>query len=279
MKVHPTAIVDEGAVLGPDVEVGPFSVIGPKVRVGDGTTIQSHVVIEGDVRIGRKNLIGHGSVIGAPPQDLSFTSDRKTWVEIGDDNVIREHCTIHRGSPEGTATRIGHKNLLMVGVHIGHNSEIGNNVILANNCLLGGHVRIDDGAFLGGSAVFHQFVHIGRLAMVQGNSGCSKDLPPFLISGALNCVYGLNVIGLRRVGFSAKERADIKAAYQLVYNSGLNVSQAVEASKKVELGNLGREFVDFVANAKKRGICRVSETPRAHQILASEGDRATDLHG
>ena len=255
MNIHQTAIIDQGAQLGTNVEIGPYSVIGPKVVIGDETTVQSHVVIEGDVRIGRKNLIGHGSIIGAPPQDLSFSPDRKTWVEIGDENVIREHCTIHRGSPDGTATRIGHKNLFMVGVHIGHNCEIANNVIIANNCLLAGHVGVDNNAFLGGASVFHQYMHVGRLVMVQGASGFGKDLPPFVLAAERNCVFGLNVIGLRRAGFSAKERDDIKAAFRLIYHSGLNVSQAIEASTKMDLGKLGREFVDFVANAKKRGIC------------------------
>jgi UDP-N-acetylglucosamine acyltransferase len=255
VKIHPTAIIEQGAQLGANVEIGPYSIIGPKVVIGDETTVQSHVVIEGDVRIGRKNLIGHGSIIGTPPQDLAFTPERKTWVEIGDENVIREHCTIHRGSPDGTATRIGHKNLFMVGVHIGHNCEIADNVIVANNCLLAGHVRVDNNAFLGGGSVFHQNMHIGRLVMVQGASAFGKDLPPFVLAAERNYVFGLNVIGLRRAGFSAKERDDIKAAFRLIYHSGLNVGQAIEASTKMDLGKLGREFVDFVANAKKRGIC------------------------
>jgi UDP-N-acetylglucosamine acyltransferase len=255
VKIHQTAIVDPRAQLGDDVEIGPYSVIGPSVVIGDATIIQSHVVIEGDVRIGQKNLIGHGSVIGGPPQDVSFTSDRMTWVEIGNENVIREHCTVHRGSPNNTATSIGHKNLLMVGVHVGHNSAIANNVIIANNCLLAGHVRIDDAAFLGGASVFHQNMRVGRLVMVQGASGFGKDLPPFVLAAERNCVFGLNVVGLRRAGFSTKDREEIKAAFRLIYLTGMNVSQAVEASTRMDLGKLGREFIDFVVTAKNRGIC------------------------
>ena len=139
--------------FGNDVEIGPFSLIGPEAAIGDKTIVQSNVVIEGSVTIGAGNRIGHGAIIGAPPQDLLFSPERKTSVEIGNENVIREYCTIHRGSPEGSATKIGDKNFLMAGAHVGHNCEIGNNVIIANNCLLAGHVRVDDGAFLGGGCL------------------------------------------------------------------------------------------------------------------------------
>ena len=136
MKIHSAAIVDPAAKIGADVEIGPYSVVGPSVKVGDKTIIQSHVILEGDMTIGTDNFIGHGAIIGSAPQDLGFSPERKTRIEIGNDNVFREYCTIHRGSPEGSATRIGDKNFLMVGVHVGHNCEIGNNVIIANNCLL-----------------------------------------------------------------------------------------------------------------------------------------------
>jgi UDP-N-acetylglucosamine acyltransferase len=254
-KVHSTAIVDSNARLGPDVEVGPFSIIGPLVRIAEKTTIQSHVVIEGEVTIGGGNFIGHGAVIGAPPQDVSFSPDRKTRVEIGNDNIIREYCTIHRGSPDGSATRIGDKNFLMAGAHVGHNCAIGNNVVIANNCLLAGHVQVDDGAFLGGGSTFHQFMHIGRLVMVQGSSAFGKDLPPFVLAAERNFVFGLNVIGLRRAGVSEKDRDEIKAAFKLVYLSGLNISQALKKADTMSLGAAAREFLGFVAGSKRRGIC------------------------
>ena len=133
MMVHPTAIVDPNAKLGSNVEIGPFSIIGSRATIGDNTIVQSHVVIEGEVAIGRGNFIGHGAIIGVPPQDVSFSPERKTKVEIGDDNIFREYCTIHRGSPDGSATKIGVKNFLMAGAHIGHNCIIGNDVIIANN--------------------------------------------------------------------------------------------------------------------------------------------------
>jgi UDP-N-acetylglucosamine acyltransferase len=255
VKIHPTAIVHLNAKIGSEVEIGPYSLIGPNATIGEKTAIQSHVVIEGEVSLGSCNFVGHGAIIGAAPQDLSFSPERKTTIKIGDDNVIREHCTIHRGTAEGSATTIGDKNFLMAGAHVGHNCAIGNNVIIANNCLLGGYVRVDDGAFLGGGCVFHQHMHIGRLAIVQGSSAFSKDIPPFVIAAERNYVFGLNVIGLRRAGFSSQDRDEIKSAFKLLYTSGFNVAQAIEKAAAVNLGAAAREFFEFVANAKKRGVC------------------------
>ena len=262
-KIHPTAIVDADAQIGADVEIGPFSIVGPQAVIGEKTILQSHVVMEGEVVIGNGNFIGHGAIIGAPPQDLSFSPERKTRVEIGNDNIIREYCTIHRGSPESSATKIGDKNFLMAGAHIGHNCVIGNNVVIANNCLLAGHVRVNDGAFLGGGSTFHQFMHLGRLVMVQGSSAFGKDLPPFVIAAERNYVFGLNVVGLRRAGFSATDREEIKAAFKLVYTTGLNISQALKKAATIKFGAPAREFLDFVANAKKRGICPLK---RGHTV-------------
>jgi UDP-N-acetylglucosamine acyltransferase len=254
-KIHPTALVDSNAKLGVNVEIGPFCIIGPQVRLGDESVVQSHVVIEGEVTVGRRNLIGHGAIVGAPPQDVSFSPDRKTRIEIGDDNIIREYCTIHRGSADGTATKIGDKNFLMAGAHVGHNCVIGNNVLVANNCLLAGYVRVDDGAFLGGGSTFHQFMRIGRLVMVQGSSAFGKDLPPFVVAAERNCVFGLNIIGLRRAGVPEKDRGEIKAAFKLIYLSGLNTSQALQKAETMGFGAPAREFLDFVAGSKKRGVC------------------------
>jgi UDP-N-acetylglucosamine acyltransferase len=254
-KVHPTAIVDSNAKVGGNVEIGAFSIIGPHVTIGEQTTVQSHVVIEGEVAIGRGNFIGHGAIIGVPPQDVSFSPERKTKVEIGNDNVIREYCTIHRGSPDGSVTKIGDRNFLMSGAHVGHNCLIGDNVVIANNCLLAGHVRVDDAAFLGGGSTFHQFMHVGRLVMVQGSSAFGKDLPPFVVAAERNYVFGLNIVGMRRAGLSANDRSEIKEAFKLVYLSGLNTSQALAKAETMTFGAPAREFLDFVASAKKRGIC------------------------
>jgi UDP-N-acetylglucosamine acyltransferase len=254
-RIHPTAIVDSNAKLAGSVEIGPFSIIGPHVTIGEKTIMQSNVVIEGEVNIGHGNFIGHGAIIGAPPQDVSFSPDRRTKVEIGDDNIFREYCTIHRGSPDRSVTKIGDKNFVMSGAHIGHNCVIRNNVVIANNCLLAGHVQVDDGAFLGGGSTFHQFMHIGRLVMVQGSSAFGKDLPPFVVAAERNYVFGLNIVGMRRTGLSANDRREIKEAFKLVYLSGLNMSQALDKAATMTFGRAAREFLDFVASAKKRGIC------------------------
>ena len=257
-KIHPTAVVDLDARIGVDVEIGPFSVIGPHAVIGERTIVRSHVVIEGEVVI--------GAVIGAPPQDVSFSPERNTGVEIGDDNIIREYCTIHRGSAEGTVTKIGNKNFLMAGAHIGHNCVIGNNVIIANNCLLAGHVRVDDGAFLGGGSTFHQFMHVGRFVMVQGSSAFGKDLPPFVIAAERNSVFGVNVVGLRRAGFSVKDRDEIKMAFKVIYESGLNVGQALEKAATMKFGDAACELFDFVAKAKQRGICPLKRGGAAEEL-------------
>ena len=255
MKIHKTAIVDPKAKIAADVAIGPYAVIGANVVIGERSTIESHVVIDANVTIGSGNLISHGAIIGTAPQDVSFSPERKTYVAIGNENVIREYCTIHRGSPEGSVTKIGDKNFLMTNAHVGHNCEIGNNVIIANNCLLGGHVSVGDGAFLGGACVFHQQMCVGRLAITQGASAFGKDIPPFVIAAERNYVFGLNVVGLRRAGFSAKDRDEIKAAFKLVYTSGLNITQAIEKAATIKFGAAAREFIDFVAHAKERGVC------------------------
>ncbi|MFL6595650.1 MAG: acyl-ACP--UDP-N-acetylglucosamine O-acyltransferase [Chthoniobacterales bacterium] len=254
MKIHTSAVIDAGAKLGADVEIGPYAVIGPKVVIGDRTVLQSHTVIDGTVQIGTDNVIGYGAIIGAAPQDLSFKAETRSGVTIGDRNVIREYCTIHRGTAEGSKTSIGDGNFLMVGVHLGHNCRITNRVIIANNCLLGGYVQIDDGAFVGGGTTFHQFVRVGRLVMAQGSCGFAKDIPPFLLAGERKFALGVNILGLRRGGLKPEERDEIRRAFKLLYRSGLNTKQALEKAAEMEFGAVGREFFEFVAQAKKRGV-------------------------
>jgi UDP-N-acetylglucosamine acyltransferase len=251
VKIHPTAIIDPTAQLGADVEIGPYSVIGAGAVIGDKCTIQAHAVIEGSVRMGAGNFIGHGTIIGAPPQDLKFNLRTQSGVEIGHGNIIREHCTIHRGSTDGSATILGDRNFLLVGAHLGHDSRVGNDVVIANDSLLGGYVQIDDRAFIGGGSRFHQGIRMGRLVMAEGRF--TQNLPPFL-SAAKNQVYGMNIVGLRRADFSAADRDEIKRAFKLLYRSGLNTKQALAKAAETEFGPLGREFFDFIANAGKRGI-------------------------
>ena len=237
--------------LDEDVEIGPFTCIGPEVEIGARTIVQSHVVIEGAVRLGADNQIGHGAIIGGLPQDLGFqvtARAARSKLAIATSSANTSPFIAER--PQDSATRLGHRNFLMAGAHLGHNCAIGNDVIIANNCLLGGYVTVDDGAFLGGGSVFHQFMRVGRLAITQGNSGFSKDIPPFVAAAGLNKVAGLNVVGLRRAGFSAEDRAEIKAAFRLLYESGLNVSQALAQARAREWGKPAQAFFDFVAGAQ-----------------------------
>jgi len=258
VKIHPTAIVNADAQLAAEVEIGPYSIIGAGAIIGEKCVIQSHVVIEGSVKMGAGNVIGHGTIIGSTPQDLTFQAETKSGIEMGDGNVIREHCTIHRGAKEGGVTILGDRNFLMVGTHVGHDCRVGNGVVIANNSLMGGHVRIDDGAFIGGGSRFHQGIQLGRLVMAEGRF--TKNLPPFL-SAAKNQVYGMNIVGLRRAGFSQAERDEVKRAFKLLYKSGLNTKQALEKSGEAGFGPIGREFFDFVAEAGKRGIISYSGDP------------------
>ena len=260
MKIHPTAIVDPGARLGEDVEIGPYALIGGDVEIGPRTIVHSHAVLEGTVRLGAANEIGIGAIIGARPQDLGFKAGTQSAVEIGDRNIIREHVTIHRGTAADSRTRLGHDNFLMAGAHLGHNCVLGDKVIIANNCLLGGYVAVGDGAFLGGGCVFHQFMRVGQLAITRGTSGFGKDIPPFVAAAGINKVVGLNVVGLRRAGFSADDRAEIKAAFHLLYESGLNMSQALAQADKRKWREPAQAFFDFVAGAKRRGICGLRRT-------------------
>lgn len=254
MKAHPTALIESGATIAPDAQIGPYCIIGAEAEIGARTILQSHVIIEGAVRVGEENVIGHGAIIGAPPQDLNFKSSTRSRVEIGARNVIRELCTIHRGTVEESATKIGDDNFLMAGAHLGHNCALGHGVIIANNCLLAGYVEVHDRAFIGGGTTLHQNLRVGRLVMVQGSSAFGKDLPPFVLAAERNAVFGLNVIGMRRAGFDAAERAEITRAFKLLYTSGLNVKQALEEADATEFGPLAREFFAFVRAAKKRGI-------------------------
>ena len=249
--IHPTAIVDAGAQIGVDVEIGPYCVIGAGAVIGERCRIQAHAVLEGAVTMGPGNFVGYGAIIGAAPQDLSFDPKTQSSVEIGEGNTIREYCTIHRGTAEGSATKIGDGNFLMVANHLGHNCLLGNGVVMANDCLLAGYVRIDDRAFIGGGSRFHQGIRMGRLVMAEGRF--TQNLPPFL-SAAKNEVFGMNVLGMRRARFNPAERDEVKRAFRLLYRSGLNTKQALEKAAETEFGPIGREFFDFIANAGQRGI-------------------------
>ena len=254
VNIHPTAVIHPNAILGDGVTVGPFAVIEEGARIGDRCVIHAHAILCGSVMLGKDNVIGHGAVIGGEPQDLAFKPQVSSRVVIGDGNRFREHVTIHRGTTEGSETVVGHGCYLMAGAHLAHNVRLGDGVIIANNALLGGYVQVADRVFLGGGSVFHQHIRIGRLAICQGASAFSKDIPPFVIGAEINGLAGLNVIGLRRAGFDAATRAEIKRAFDLLYRSGKNVSQATAAASAMEWTETGREFWAFVASAKKKGL-------------------------
>ena len=256
MNIHPTAIVDDGAKLADGVTVGPFSIIGPEVEIGSGCTIGAHVILEHRVLIGEGTKVGHGTILGGNPQALDFDQSRRdTGVRIGRNNTVREHVTINRATQENSDTVVGDENFLMTGCHLAHDCRIGSGVILANTVLMAGHVEVDDGAFLGGGSVFHQFIRIGKLAMVRGGCRFSKDIPPFCVAAGTNLAMGLNSIGLRRGGLSAEARMQLKRAFRLLYLSDLNVSQALQAAENEKWGPEAKMFFDFVRDAKKRGVC------------------------
>ncbi len=267
MQIHSTAIVADGAKLADDVAVGPYTILGADVEIGAGCVIGAHVILENRVILGEGTKVGHGTLIGGNPQDHGFDVTRRdTGVRIGKNNVIREYVTIHRATAEGADTVVGDGNFLMTGCHLAHDSVVGNGAIMANNALSAGHVRIGDRCFLGGGSVFHQFIRIGTLAMVRGGCRFSKDIPPFTIAAGENSVVGINSIGLRRAGLSAEARKDIKRAFYLLYHSGLNVSQALEAADGETWGAEAALFFEFVRAAKKRGIC-----DRANGAEAADG--------
>lgn len=257
--IHPTALVHPEARLGEGVTIGPYAVIEGPAEIGDGCTVQAHAIIGGQVVMGRENLIGYGAVVGGNPQDFAFQEETVSQVRLGDRNRIREYCTIHRGTGEGSTTSVGNDCFLMAGAHLGHNVQVGNRVVIANNALLGGHGRVEDGVFIGGGAVFHQHMRVGRLAIIQGQAGFSKDIPPFTLAAERNFVVGLNVVGLRRAGFSPELRREIKAAFTLLYRSKLNTRQALQAAAERKWGAEAQAFFDFVASAK-RGICALLGT-------------------
>jgi UDP-N-acetylglucosamine acyltransferase len=253
--VHPKAKIGEGTVVGPDAYVDEHVEIGPQCE------IRARAYITGHTKLGARNQVGVGAVIGTEPQDLAYKGE-KSFVEIGDDNIFREYSTIHRGTKEGTATRIGNKNLIMVGAHIAHNCAVGNNVILVNNVLLAGYVEVHDHAFLGGDAVVHQFTRIGKYVMVRGQTRLGCDVPPYFMAVDTNIVHGLNRVGLKRAGFDQARRRAVQKAYNLLYFDNKNRMQAIEALKTdPELRDFQdiRDLVQFLETTK-RGICRPATT-------------------
>lgn len=248
--IHPSARISSGTVVGPDV------VIDEHVEIGTDCEIRARAIITGHTKIGSRTQIGYGAIVGAEPQDLAY-KPCLSYTSVGDDNIIREYVTIHRGTKEGSATIIGNHNYLMTGVHIAHNCKIGNSVILVNNVLLGGYVEVRDFAFLGGDSVVHQFTRVGDHAMVRGQTRLGLDVPPYFMAVATNAVCGLNRVGLKRKGFDAQRRKHISEAYNIIYYAGKNRIQALETMRNTpELKNEDIELLCCFLEETKRGICR-----------------------
>ncbi|MDB6122994.1 MAG: Acyl-[acyl-carrier-protein]--UDP-N-acetylglucosamine O-acyltransferase [Pedosphaera sp.] len=251
--IHPTAIIHPKAKLDPTVKVGPYAVIDEHVSMGANCVVGPHVHLTGVITIGAANHFHTGCVIGDAPQDLKYKGE-PTRVRIGDHNVFREHVTVHRSNKLEEDTVIGSNNFLMAHSHAGHNCALGNHIIIANGALLGGHVIVADRAFISGNCLAHQFTRIGTLALMQGGSAISKDLPPFTIATHNNTICGLNVVGMRRAGYSAEDRLQVKKAYKILFRSGENLRRALATAQKEFTNPAVKILLDFVA-ASKRGVC------------------------
>jgi UDP-N-acetylglucosamine acyltransferase len=226
VSIHPLAVVSPHAELGTNVRIGPFCVVEAGVVLGDGCTLASRVTVKSGTVVGRDNLIMEGTVLGGMPQHLHMPEHPGT-ITIGDGNVFRENCTVHRALAAGNETRIGNRCLLMVDAHVAHDCKVADGVILTNGVMLGGHVTVGEKACMGGASAAHQYCRIGRLAMVGGMARVIRDVPPFtMLDGQTAMIVGLNKVGLRRAGFTAAMMNDLKAAYRVIYRSGLPERQA-----------------------------------------------------
>jgi len=252
--IHPSAIVSADAQIADDVTVGPFSLIDAGVTIGPGCQISAHAWITGGAILGNDNKIGYGAIIGDNPQDTSFDVSTPSHVVIGNNNRIGDYVSMHRSTIENGTTTVGDHNFIMIGVHIGHDTQIANYNNIANNVLLGGHIVIGSHIFLGAGSAFHQFVHIGDYSIAQGNAAISRDVPPFCVVHGYNGLSGLNVIGLRRGGFSADDRADIKRAYKLLFRSGGNFHQALTEADNLEWSEGGQQLLEAARSPSRKGL-------------------------
>lgn len=257
-RVHPTALVGPEADLADGVEVGPYAVVEGPVRLGPGCVLRPHVHLVGPLSMGRDNLVFTGAVLGERPQHLKYQGE-PTGVEVGDGNVFREHVTVHRGTGHSWVTRIGSHNFFMANSHIAHDCAVGSHCILANGAVLGGHVVLADNVYVSGNAAVHQFVRIGRLALLSGVSASTKDIPPFCIQQRIDTVVGVNVVGMRRAGISHAHIDAVRRAFHILFREGLVVPNAL-ARVEQELGDVDvvRELVAFIRESK-RGISPMRE--------------------
>lgn len=258
--IHSTAIIAPGAEIAGDVQIGPYAVIGANVRIGKGTTVGAHTVIDGWTTIGENNRISQMVSLGAPPQDIKYKGEEVT-LEIGDSNIIREFVTMHLGSPSGGGkTVVGSRNMFMNYVHIAHDCNVGNNVIMANSATLAGHVLVENNVIFGGLCAIHQFTRIGEFAMIGGGTMVGQDILPYTIATSEEKrsarLRGLNLIGLKRNGFSDELIRDIKTMYKTIVLSGLKLPDAIVRIQNLVKQSPQRDhFLEFI-DGSKRGICK-----------------------
>lgn len=256
VEIHSTAIVEEGAKLAEGVKIGPYCIVGKDVSIGKNTVLDSHVVVEGITEIGEDNRVYSFVSIGKDSQDLKYR-DEPTKTIIGNNNKIREFVTIHRGTDDRWETRIGSNNLLMAYVHVAHDVIVADNCILANNVTLAGHVTVDSNAIIGGLTPVHQFTRIGSYSMTGGASAVGQDICPFVLAeGNKAKVRGLNLVGLRRRGFTTEQISNLKKTYRIIFRSGLPLKEAISEVKETygEDENV-MYFIEFIESSD-RGITR-----------------------
>jgi UDP-N-acetylglucosamine acyltransferase len=256
--IHPTAIVDPKAEITDGVEIGPYCIIEGDVLIGEGTKIGPHVVIREGTRIGKRCQIFQFASVGEVPQSFAYQGE-KTYLLIGDQNIIRECVTLHRGTQQGKGkTVIGNDNFFMAYSHVAHDCLIGNHIIMANGAALGGHILIEDHAVIGGLVAVHQFCRIGTHAFIGGFSGVQLDIPPYtLAAGDRTKLFGLNLVGLKRSHFSEETLRALKKAYRLIFRSGLTMEKAIKQVKGDSISQMPevQHLLQFIQNSK-RGICR-----------------------
>ncbi len=257
MEIHPTAIVSANAAVGRAVTIGPFAVVEDEATVGPGCRIGAHAVIKRYTSLGARNLVFEHAVLGGEPQDVKFKGEPSSLV-VGDDNLIREFCTLHRARGDGEVTRIGSRNFFMVGVHVAHNCVVGDDNIFTNGAALAGHITVEDHVFLSNNVGCHQFVRLGRYAMVGGKSKIVQDVLPFFTTdGNPPRVRGVNSVGLRRAGFSSETRRALKHAYHLMFRSGMPLEDALRELELSADDNV-RHLVNFIRGSK-RGFTRAGK--------------------
>ncbi len=254
--IHKTAIVDKKAKISAKAIIGPYSIVGPNVEIGEGAEIQSHVNITGNTIIGNNTKIFPFASVGTNPQDLKYKGER-TKLEIGSNNIIREHVTINTGTDGGGGiTKIGNDNLIMIGAHIAHDCMIGNNVVIANSAAIAGHAQISDDVIIGGNCGIQQFTRIGKMAMIGGMSGVSRDVIPYGLSfGNRNYLEGINLIGLRRKKVSNKEILALLEAYKIIFKTKFLHENLARLSETLKASTHVREVIGFINHDKKRPIC------------------------